>query len=143
MEKKNSPFRLADKMGYKTPFNDSPFRTDWAEKREKEREERLEAEQLAKAVREAQYKEKRNPTLNDTELAFVKFLFKIRNANYYAKTGQGSSMIPYEYISGPIGMYQRERVFIAGKIFPMLNLTYSGKNADASRIELRTIDPKV
>ncbi|MFN5773881.1 hypothetical protein, partial [Flavobacterium sp.] len=70
--------------------------------------------------------------LNQTEIGFVKFLFKIRNANYYKKK------IPYErlFTSNPNGNKKRERVFIAGKIFPVLNIIYSGNDADATKISL-------
>lgn len=69
--------------------------------------------------------------LNEIEIDFVKFLFKIRNANYYKKT------LAYSFFSGPSGNTQRERVFIAGKIFPVMNLFYSGEDANATRIEVR------
>ena len=62
--------------------------------------------------------EKKSPgavDLNQIEIGFVKFLLKIRNANYYKKK------IPYErlFTSNPDGNKKRERVFIAGKIFPV------------------------
>jgi len=74
--------------------------------------------------------------LNQIEIGFVKFLLKIRNANYYKKK------IPYErlFTSNPDGNKKRERVFIAGKIFPVLNITYSGDDADATKISLKTIN---
>lgn len=74
--------------------------------------------------------------LNQTEISFVKFLFKIRNANFYKKT------IPYErlFTSNPDGNRKRERVFIAGKIFPILNIFYSGDDANATKIVLKSVD---
>lgn len=74
--------------------------------------------------------------LNQIEIGFVKFLLKIRNANYYKKK------IPYErlFTSNPDGNKKRERVFIAGKIFPVLNITYSGDDSDATKISLKTIN---
>lgn len=76
--------------------------------------------------------------LNETEIGFVKFLFKIRNANFYKKT------IPYErlFTSNPNSNIKRERVFIAGKIFPVLNIFYSGDDANprSQNIQIKIIN---
>ncbi|MCZ8144593.1 hypothetical protein [Flavobacterium sp.] len=92
-------------------------------------DKREEKEELAKIEKKAP----KALELNQTEIGFVKFLFKIRNANYYKKK------IPYErlFTSNPDGNIKRERVFIAGKIFPVLNITYSGDDADATKISLK------
>ena len=75
-------------------------------------------------------------TLNQVEIGFVKFLFKIRNANFYKK------IIPYERIftENPDGYRKRERVFIAGKIFPALNLAYKNEDADATKIKFKNVN---
>ena len=79
--------------------------------------------------------------LNQTEIGFVKFLFKIRNANFYKKT------VPYErlFTSNPDSNRKRERVFIAGKIFPVLNIFYSGDDANPKdeNIQLKIIKSAV
>ena len=74
MEKINSKFRLADKLGYESPFDNSPFRKDWQEKRERAEEKRREM-----SIQQLDYQKKLSPDLNDVEIEFVKFLFKIRN----------------------------------------------------------------
>lgn len=80
--------------------------------------------------------------LNEIEIDFVKFLFKIRNANYYGKKNikNGNNIIEYTRFSGPNSYKKRERVFIAGKIFPILNIAYNGDDADATKISLKTLN---
>ncbi|HEX8563507.1 MAG TPA: hypothetical protein VF676_11060 [Flavobacterium sp.] len=68
---------------------------------------------------------------NEVEIGFVRYLFKIRNANFR------KSVIEYTRISGPNSNVPRERVFIAGKIFPILNIIYSGDDADATKITIK------
>jgi hypothetical protein len=123
--KDGSIFEFADKFGYKK----SPF-GNWMEEERLAREQR----EQERAERAAE-KEAEKEDLNDIELDFVKFLFKIRNANYYKQS------IPYErfFTSNPNGNTKRERVFIAGKVFPILNLFYSGEAANASKIELKEL----
>jgi len=72
--------------------------------------------------------------LNETEIDFVKYLFKIRNANYYSKKDKNNKdrIVEYTRFSGPNENVKRERIFIAGKIFPVMNIFYSGSDADAS-----------
>ncbi|HEX8575070.1 MAG TPA: hypothetical protein VF677_02130 [Flavobacterium sp.] len=66
--------------------------------------------------------------INPVELDFVKFLYRIRRAN------KKKEKVEYQYFSGPNGFTSRERIFIAGKIFPYMNLTYKAKDADATKI---------
>ena len=73
---------------------------------------------------------------NEVEIEFVKYLFKIRNAN------KDKQKVVYERFSGPFGGVKRERVFIAGKIFPILNMKFSGKDADASIITKKSLNLK-
>lgn len=68
--------------------------------------------------------------INTTELNTVKTLFQIRNANYYKKR------IRNDY---QISIFPKERVFIAGKIFPVINLIFkeTASAYNASKIELK------
>ncbi|BEV05065.1 hypothetical protein [Chryseobacterium gambrini] len=72
--------------------------------------------------------------INTTELNTVKTLFQIRNANYYKKK------VIIRDLKNPISnFYLKERIFIAGKIFPALNLIYQNyiDSFDASKIALK------
>lgn len=73
-------------------------------------------------------------TLNDIEIEFVKFLFTIRNA--HIANNDTDSFIKYKIISHPNGYSRRERVFIVGKIFPVMNLKYKRETTDARDIEI-------
>lgn len=75
---------------------------------------------------------KKKVGLNDVEIGYVKYLYKIRNAY------KNNTEISYTYFTGPNGFHIRERVFIAGKIFPVLNAVYKGENANPKRIEIRS-----
>lgn len=68
--------------------------------------------------------------INTTELNTVKTLFQIRNANFYKK------QIVNDY---SISFVPKERVFIAGKIFPIINLIFkeTSKFYNCTKIELR------
>jgi hypothetical protein len=68
---------------------------------------------------------------NKTELDFVKFLYQIRNANKL------KTKVTYETYSGQGENESKERVFIAGKIFPILNVLYRKDDAFASLIKLK------
>lgn len=71
---------------------------------------------------------------NEVEIEFVIYLFKIRNAN------KDKQKVVYERFSGPFGGVKRERIFIAGKIFPIMNMKFSGKDADASIITKKSLN---
>lgn len=75
---------------------------------------------------------KKREDLNNVEIGYVKYLYEIRNAN------KNNTEIAYTYFTGPNGFHLRERVFIAGKIFPVLNAIYKGENADPKKIEIRS-----
>ncbi|KIA95608.1 MULTISPECIES: hypothetical protein [unclassified Flavobacterium] len=75
---------------------------------------------------------KKKVGLNNVEIGYVKYLYKIRNAY------KNNTEISYTYFTGPNGFHIRERVFIAGKIFPVLNAVYKGENANPKRIEIRS-----
>ncbi|KXH83148.1 hypothetical protein [Chryseobacterium kwangjuense] len=68
--------------------------------------------------------------INPTELNTVKTLYQIRNANFYKKK------ITNNY---RINIFPKERVFIAGKIFPVINLIFKETTNlyNASNITLR------
>jgi hypothetical protein len=57
--------------------------------------------------------------INKTELNTVKTLFQLRNANYYKK-----SVRPIQLSDFETDVYPKERVFIAGKIFPFINIVF-------------------
>ncbi|MCT3920734.1 hypothetical protein HZP98_13520 [Elizabethkingia anophelis] len=72
--------------------------------------------------------------INTTEIDTVKTLFQIRNGNFYKKK------VVIKSLSNPISNYYlKERIFIAGKIFPVLNLIYKNYITvlDTRKIELR------
>jgi hypothetical protein len=77
-------------------------------------------------------------TLNKVEIGFVRFLFKIRNANHSKILKE--NIIPNEilFTKNPDDYISRERVFIAGKIFPIMNSVISD-DANAKIINLKTI----
>lgn len=58
--------------------------------------------------------------LNKTELNTVKTLFQIRNANYYRK-----HIKPIQLSDYSTDIFPKERVFIAGKIFPVINILFN------------------
>lgn len=68
--------------------------------------------------------------INTTELDTVKTLFQIRNANYYNKSVRNDYNVSF---------LPKERVFIAGKIFPVINLIFKEtvNSYDATKIELK------
>lgn len=78
--------------------------------------------------------EKPNKTLglNDVETDFVKYLYKIREVNRTEGT------LHYHWFSGPRGGAIRERVFLAGKIFPVMSIWYSGENIECTTAKITT-----
>ncbi|MBP1166330.1 hypothetical protein JOE44_003214 [Chryseobacterium sp. PvR013] len=58
--------------------------------------------------------------LNKTELNTVKTLFQIRNANYYRK-----HIKPIQLSDYSTDIFPKERVFIVGKIFPVINILFN------------------
>ena len=70
--------------------------------------------------------------LNDVETGFVEYLYKIRQAN------RNKTKLEYKRFSGPNRLNLRERVFIAGKIFPIMSISYSGKDIDCSTSKITT-----
>lgn len=58
--------------------------------------------------------------LNKTELNTVKTLFQIRNAQYYKKYIKPVQLSDYS-----TDIFPKERVFIAGKIFPVINILFN------------------
>lgn len=70
--------------------------------------------------------------LNEVETGFVKYLYKIRKAN------RANKKLEYKTFSGPNRLNIRERVFIAGKIFPVMSISYSGKDIDCSTFKIKT-----
>ena len=73
--------------------------------------------------------------LNETELDFVKFLYKIKNAN------KDNTKFTLNPLKDPIAGFLRERVFVAGKIFPKLIIGYNytnGIEVEAQNIELKS-----
>ncbi len=73
--------------------------------------------------------------INEVETGFVEYLYKIRQAN------RNKKKLEYHTFSGPNRLKIRERVFIAGKIFPVMSISYSGKDIDCStsNIQLKSI----
>ncbi len=61
--------------------------------------------------------------LNKTELNTVKTLFQLRNAHYYKKYIKPIQLSDYS-----TDIFPKERVFIAGKIFPFINILFSYVN---------------
>ncbi|HSZ72485.1 MAG TPA: hypothetical protein VK750_07390, partial [Cytophagaceae bacterium] len=75
--------------------------------------------------------------LNSTELDYVKFLFKIRNAN------KNNTSFALSSFSDPFQGLSRDRIFIAGQIFPSIKINYdfkTGMNVNAKNISLKTIN---
>lgn len=66
--------------------------------------------------------------LNKTELNTVKTLFQIRNAIHYKKLIKPIQLSDYS-----TDIFPKERVFIAGKIFPVINILF--KYADVRSVE--------
>lgn len=73
-------------------------------------------EELDRLKREA---EKVEYFINKTELNTIKTLFQLRNANYYKKYVKPVQLSDYA-----TDIFPKERVFIAGKIFPFINLIF-------------------
>lgn len=73
--------------------------------------------------------------LNKTELNTVKTLFQIRNAIYYRKLIKPVQLSDYS-----TDIFPKERVFIAGKIFPVINILF--KYADVRSVE-ENINPTI
>lgn len=73
--------------------------------------------------------------LNKTELNTVKTLFQIRNAMYYRKLIKPIQLSDYS-----TDIFPKERVFIAGKIFPVINILF--KYADVRSVE-ENINPTI
>jgi hypothetical protein len=69
---------------------------------------------------------------NEVETGFVEYLYKIRQHN------RNNSKLEYKTFSGPNRLLIRERVFIAGKIFPAMSISYSGKDIDCSTAHIQT-----
>jgi hypothetical protein len=76
--------------------------------------------------------------LNNVEPGFVKYLYKIRQANREHK------VLKYKTFSGPNRFTIRERVFIAGKIFPVMSISYSGEDIDCatSKIKIKSVSTR-
>lgn len=77
-------------------------------------------EELRRLNREA---EKVEYFINKTELNTVKTLFQLRNANYYKKYVKPVQLSDYS-----TDIFPKERVFIAGKIFPFINIVFAYTN---------------
>ncbi|MEM0941698.1 MAG: hypothetical protein AAGI25_18210 [Bacteroidota bacterium] len=69
---------------------------------------------------------------NEVEVDFVKYLYKIRKAN------RENSILDYRIFPGPRHLKTRERIFVAGKIFPVLSISYSGEDIDCSTPKIKT-----
>jgi len=61
--------------------------------------------------------------INKTELNTVKTLFQLRNAYYYKKYVKPVQLSDYS-----TDIFPKERVFIAGKIFPFINIVFTYAN---------------
>lgn len=72
--------------------------------------------------------------IGPVELGYVKYLHKIRNAH------KNNEKVNYTYFSGPKGLIKRERVFIAGKIFPVLNITFSGDDFSPKKMVIKYLN---
>ncbi|PZW36962.1 hypothetical protein LX95_02911 [Mesonia algae] len=70
--------------------------------------------------------------LNEVETGFVKYLYEIRKAN------RDNKKLEYKTFSGPSRLNIRERIFIAGKIFPVMSISYSGEDIDCSTSKFKT-----
>lgn len=77
-------------------------------------------EELQRLQRE---EEKVEYYINKTELNTVKTLFQLRNAHYYKKYVKPIQLSDYS-----TDIFPKERVFIAGKIFPFINIIFTYKN---------------
>jgi hypothetical protein len=73
--------------------------------------------------------------INDVETGFVEYLYKIRQAN------RTKTKIEYTRLSGPNTLTRRERIFLAGKIFPVMCISYSGNDIDCStsKIQIKSV----
>lgn len=70
--------------------------------------------------------------INEVETGFVEYLYKIRQSN------RNKIKLEYHTFSGPNRLKIRERVFIAGKIFPVMSISYSGEDIDCSTSKIKT-----
>lgn len=70
--------------------------------------------------------------LNEVETGFVKYLYEIRKAN------RDNKKLEYKIFSGPNRLWIRERIFLAGKIFPVMSISYSGEDIDCSTSKIQT-----
>lgn len=119
---KNSIFDLADKFGYESPFKD-----DWVQEDFKQEDDNT------LKTKDPYLIESNEELYNEVEIDLVKYLFEIRNANKYRET------LPYKRFSKPFGG-KRERVFIAGKIFPILDIKFSGNEVNATKITIKSMN---
>lgn len=73
--------------------------------------------------------------INDIETDFVEYIYKIRQAN------RNKTKLEYTRFSGPNRLTRRERIFLVGKIFPVMSISYSGKDIDCStsKIQLKSV----
>lgn len=82
--------------------------------------------------------------LNEVETGFVKYLYKIRKHN------RTKEKLSYTTFAGPNGKLPRYKIFIAGKIFPVMDINYGdnfrgyvgglgGSDADCTKIEIKTL----
>lgn len=108
---------------------DSPL-GNWYQELLDKKEEEIKKKEDAKKLEES--------NLNKIEIGFVKFLFKIRNANH--SKIKKENIIPNEilFTKNPDDYKSRERVFIAGKVFPIMNSVISD-DANAKIIKLKKI----
>ncbi|MDM1549219.1 hypothetical protein HX096_15295 [Empedobacter falsenii] len=85
--------------------------------------------------------------INDVETGFVEYLYKIRQAN------RDKTKLEYTRIAGPNALTKRDRIFIAGTIFPSMAISYGsdftggfsgiGKksaNCSTSKFEIKTLN---
>lgn len=73
--------------------------------------------------------------INEVETDFVEYLYEIRQNN------RNKTKLEYHTFSGPRRLKIRERIFIAGQIFPVMSISYSGKDIDCSsaKIQIKSI----
>jgi hypothetical protein len=132
---KQNIFDFADKFGFVSPFN------NWMEGKE--------TDSLfikSKLKEPTNIEPSRGIELNEVEIKFVKYLFKIRNANsaFSVKPDNEKNqewILPNSFfdLSAPAKNHKRERVFIAGKVFPIINIFYKNGKANATNIEKKTM----
>ncbi len=73
--------------------------------------------------------------LNRVEVSFVKYLYEIR------KNNRDKTTLEYSMWHGPSSNSERQRVFIAGTIFPIMNIFYSGDDINCSdnKIKIKSV----